>query len=266
MKDQPIGIFDSGIGGLTVLREVRKLLPCEDVLYLGDNARVPYGTKSPETVRRYTIQNALFLLEKGIKALVVACNTASAFGLQAVQAHFRIPVIGVVTPGVSRAAHLSKTKEIGIIGTEGTIRSEAYQTALKTCDPSIICHVQPCSLLVALAEEGLFDGAIVSQTLEHYLRPMLGPAHRMDTLILGCTHYPLLKNAIQKIIGDIQLVDSGEATAMTLKDLLIEKDLLCNKRIGRLTLYSTDSPDRMIRIGPWFLGEEVQSVEKVFLD
>jgi len=264
-RDNPIGIFDSGIGGLTVLSEVHKLLPSEDLIYLGDTARVPYGTKSPETVIRYTLRNILFLLEHQVKAVVVACNTASAYGLNALKGHFRVPVLGVIEPGAKRALEVSRSKMVGVIGTEGTISCGAYQKSLKKIDPKAEVVTQSCPLLVALAEEGRCEGEVVDLVLRDYLRPFASAARKPDTLILGCTHYPLFKKAMAKILGDgIRLVDSGPATAAALSRLLDEKNLSrSGKRTGKLTFFATDAPERMRRLAPLFLGNEIPEVTQV---
>lgn len=276
-RDNPIGIFDSGIGGLTVLSEVHKLLPSEDLIYLGDTARVPYGTKSPDTVIRYTLRNILFLLEHQVKGVVVACNTASAYGLDALKGHFRVPVLGVIEPGAKRALEVSRSKVIGVIGTEGTIACGAYQKSLEHFDPKVSVVTQACPLLVALAEEGRCEGEIVDRVLSEYLAPfssgpMVRPfdkltTHhvRMDTLILGCTHYPLFKKAVAKKLGDgVGLVDSGPATAAELSKLLFEKNMIRTKhRTGKITFFSTDAPERMKRLAPLFLGWDIPEVTQV---
>lgn len=264
-RDQPIGIFDSGIGGLTVLAEILRLLPSEDLVYLGDTARVPYGTKSPETVIRYTLRNILFLLEHHVKAVVVACNTASAYGLDALKGHFRVPVLGVIEPGARRGVELSQSKIVGVIGTEGTIACGAYQKILDRLDPKVRVLTQACPLLVALAEEGRCEGEIVDLVLREYLAPFVSAAKKPDTLILGCTHYPLFKKAIAKILGDgVALVDSGPAIAAALSQLLVEKELSCAKnRTGKAAYFTTDAPERMKRLAPLFLGREIPQVTQV---
>lgn len=268
---EAIGIFDSGIGGLTVLREISIALPHEDLIYLGDTARVPYGTKSRKTVLGYAIRNIEFLLAKGVKAVVVACNTASAFGLTHLKERFHLPLIGVIEPGAKRAASHSKTKIIGIIGTEGTIDSGAYQETLSSIDPRIKTVVQSCPLLVALAEEGWCEGPAVDLILDRYLRLFkssgMDKSGRdvVDTLILGCTHYPLFHRAVNRYLGrQVTLVDSALATSEELKGVLTKEGLLCpDKREGSVAYYATDSPQRMKRIGPLFLGREIDEVTQV---
>lgn len=261
-KSKAIGIFDSGIGGLTVLKEVRRLLPGENIIYLGDTARVPYGTKSKETVLKYTIQNTLFLLEKGVKAIVVACNTASAFGLPSIESHFRIPIIGVIKPGAKKAVASSKSKNVAIIGTEGTVRSRVYEDEIRKLDASFSVWAKACPLLVGLAEEGWQKGAVVDGVLQEYLHELKSTS--IDSLIMGCTHYPLLKESIQKMVGDkISLIDSGVEAAHELKSSLEQQGLLSASKKGSTQFYSTDSPERMQRIGHSFLGAEMPPVEKV---
>ncbi|HBF13735.1 MAG TPA: glutamate racemase [Deltaproteobacteria bacterium] len=265
MSTQPIGVFDSGIGGLTVLQEIRKVLPFEDLIYLGDTARVPYGTKSKETVLRYSVQNTHFLLEQNVKAVVVACNTASAYALDYLQSQFKVPVLGVIKPGAERAISL-KSRNIGVIGTEGTIRSQAYAQALYKLDSQAVVVSKACPLLVGLAEEGWVKGEIVAKILEVYLKPFM--AQKIDSLILGCTHYPLFKEEMARLLGkDITLVDSAEAVTTQLKKTLDDHSLKNPdaKRKGWAKFYSTDSPDRMKRIGHYFWGSEMGEITKVEL-
>lgn len=216
---RPIGVFDSGIGGLTVLKEIIKLLPEEDTIYLGDTAHLPYGTKSEETVIRYSLDNTRFLLQHDIKLLVVACNTASAVSLPALRKEFSLPIIGVIDAGARAAVKATKNRRVGIIGTETTIRSSAYTKAMKAIDPDIETIGRPCPLFVPLVEEGWTDDAIAVMVAERYLHPL--QEEGIDTLVLGCTHYPLLKNAIHKVMGDgVRLIDSAEETALEVKQIL----------------------------------------------
>lgn len=265
MSNQPIGIFDSGIGGLTVYKSLKEILPFENFIYLGDTARVPYGTKSRETVARYSIRNTLFLLEEGIKALVVACNTASAYGLESLTKHFKIPVIGVIEPGAVAALKVTKNNHIGVIGTEGTIGSGAYQVALKKQSSDVQISVQACSLLVALAEEGITEGPIVDLVLDRYLATLADS--KIDTLILGCTHFPLFKNSIIKKLGpQVTLVDSATETAKMLKKVLEDSRLLNDSHSkGFVQIYSTDAPERMQTVGKHFLGDDLNNVQKIDL-
>ena len=259
---RPIGIFDSGIGGLTVLRAIAQLLPHEDTIYLGDTARVPYGTKSRETVVRYAVENARYLREKQVKLLVVACNTASAFALDLLQQTLDIPVIGVVEPGARKAVKVAATKRIGVIGTEGTIRSGAYFDAIKRYDPKVAVFTKPCPLFVPLAEEGWLDNRVAHITAEYYLQDL--SKEWIDTLVLGCTHYPLLKEVIGEVMGgEVTLVDSAEETAAEVKRLLNEHKVARGRtnKGGNHTFYVTDSPDRFITIGRRFLGGVLDRVK-----
>jgi glutamate racemase len=211
-KTAPIGLFDSGLGGLTVFRALQDLLPEESLYYLGDTARVPYGTKSGETVLRYSRENAAFLRGEGIKALVVACNTSSAYALHTLQDECAFPVVGVILPGVDAALTASTSKRIGVIATAATAMSQAYEQGLRACHPD--CHVvtQACPLLVPLVEEGWMGHAVTREVLAHYLAPL--QTEEVDTLILGCTHYPLVAEVIQDLMGpDVALIDSGRAAA-----------------------------------------------------
>jgi glutamate racemase len=195
----PVGVFDSGIGGLTVVREIIKRLPRENIIYLGDTARVPYGTKSSRTVVTYSRHNARFLVSKGIKMLVVACNTSSAVSLPSLSGELYIPVIGVIEPGAKKAAQVTKSKKAGVIGTPSTIKSSAYKKALEAVSPDIEVYSKACPLFVPLAEEGWTAGEVSELIAKEYLIPL--KAHDIDVLVLGCTHYPLLKNTIKKVMG-----------------------------------------------------------------
>lgn len=228
---QPIGIFDSGIGGLTVVREIQSILPNETLCYFGDTARVPYGTKSAETVIRYSEEICELLKTHHVKMIVAACNTASSVALHAIQKQFPGPVIGMVEPGVYGAVKATKTNRIGIIGTNSTIKSESYQTGLKQACPSAEIISQACPLFVPLAEEGWYQGREVLGIAEHYLKPMKD--FGIDTLILGCTHYPLLQNIIQFVMGDeVTLISSALEAARSVQGLLQEKESLSNERQG----------------------------------
>lgn len=261
-----IGIFDSGVGGLTVLREIMGVLPQEDTVYLGDTARVPYGTKSPETVARYAHQIATFLVSKGIKLLVVACNTATAVALDSLTASFPIPVVGVVEPGARRAVAVTKKKKVGVIGTEGTIRSGAYTRAINSLDPTVEVITAPCPLFVPLAEEGWTDNDVALLAARRYLEPLAGSG--IDTLVLGCTHYPLLKRTIAAVMGgDVTLVDSAEETALTVRRILSEGGMVRpSGEQGIHHFYVTDVPAGFIRVGNRFLGGEFGDVCQIRLE
>ncbi|MBC7906325.1 MAG: glutamate racemase [Rhodospirillaceae bacterium] len=249
--DLPIGVFDSGVGGLTVAAALRRRLPSEELLYLGDIARLPYGTKSPGTVERYTLKAADFLIARGIKMLVVACNTASAHALTALmRAHPHLPVLGVIEAGAQAAARLSRSGTIAVAATEGTCRSDAFARAILTHRPEAKVSQIPCPLFVALAEEGLTDGPIAEDMVRHYLAAKFAPSNAPDCLVLGCTHFPLLTGALRRAIGDGPiLVDCAEAVAEQAEQLLIAGGLAAPAgRAGGLSLIATDAPDRFARM------------------
>lgn len=266
MAWKAIGIFDSGVGGLTVLKEVVRTLPQEDTIYLGDTARVPYGTKSPETVVRYSRQIARYLLNRDIKLLVVACNTASAVALSALQQEFDIPIVGVIEPGARAAAEATKSGKVGVIGTAATVASSAYTKAIKRINPELEVVSRACPLFVPLAEEGWVDNEVARLTARIYLEEL--KAQKVDTLVLGCTHYPILKNMIAEVMGpEVKLVDSAEQTALTVASILSEQGLLrpsCEK--GNHHYYVTDIPAGFIRVGNRFLGGDLGDVYQVDLE
>jgi len=261
LNNKSIGIFDSGIGGLTVVKEIIKLLPAENLIYLGDTARVPYGTKSRKTVIRYAESNTKFLLSKGIKILIVACNTASAYSLDTLKDNLSIPVIGVIEPGAKRAAGITSTGKIGIIGTPSTIRSEAYTGALLKIKSDLEIFQKSCPLFVPLAEEGWLDGDIAQRVAEKYLDEILKQG--IDVLVLGCTHYPLLKETIKKVAGDrVTLVDSAEETAKELS-ALIESERINNSGDNGIIreFYLTDDSETFVDISSKFLGNEIGEIK-----
>ena len=261
-KDSPIGVFDSGIGGLTVLHQILHALPRENTVYLGDTARSPYGTKSVETVLRYSFENSRFLVEKGVKVVVVACNTSTAVALGPLKDKLSIPVIGVIEPGVRRAIQSTKSKRVGIIGTEATIQSGAYTHALKAVDPAIEVYSRSCPLFVPLVEEGWTDNEVVDMTVNAYLGSLRQSG--IDTLILGCTHYPLLKKAIRKFMGSgVRLVDSAEETAKEVESILKKEAIAKKTGKGVHSFFVTDAPDRFIKVGRRFLGEKVESAVRI---
>jgi glutamate racemase len=261
-----IGIFDSGIGGLTVLKELVKAMPQEDTIYLGDTARVPYGTKSPETVTRYGIEIASFLVKRDIKLLVVACNTASAVSLETLQERFPIPIVGVIEPGARRAAAMTRNGRVGVIGTEATIKSSAYTRAIKRVNPGIEVTTRACPLFVPLAEEGWLDNEVARLTARSYLTELKETG--VDTLVLGCTHYPLLKEIIAETMGEqVRLVDSAEETARTVAEILSGRGLLRPAaEKGNHHYFVTDVPAGFIRIGNRFLGGKLDDVHQVNLE
>lgn len=224
-RDAPVGVFDSGVGGLTVAREIMRNLPSEKLVYFGDTARVPYGNKSKETIIRYSRQIIRFLQEQQVKAIVVACNTASAFALDAVKDELDIPILGVIEPGAKVAAAETRNKRVGIIGTEGTVGSGIHEEYLKKFDPDITVFARSCPLFVPLVEEGWLHDAVTLEVASRYLRELQD--EKIDTLILGCTHYPLLRSTIGRVMGDgVRLVNPAYETAQELGRLLKEKDLL----------------------------------------
>lgn len=263
MNTNPVGVFDSGIGGLTVLKEIFNALPHESALYLGDTARVPYGIRSAETVMRYSYENTGFLVSRGIKLLIIACNTASAVSLEKIKESLSIPVIGVIEPGAKAAVRATKNKRVGVIGTEATINSNAYSRSIKAFDPDIEVIGLPCPLFVPLVEEGFTDNEIATMIANNYLRGLRDKD--IDTLVLGCTHYPLLKGVISKVMGrDLALIDSAIETVRELKETLAKTGLE-NLSLDNITrrFYVTDSPERFIKVGEKFLGQKIEHIEKI---
>jgi len=252
--DAPIGIFDSGVGGLTVARAIRQALPEEHLIYLGDTARVPYGNKSAETVVRYAREDAAFLCGHGVKCIVVACNTASAYALEALKDEFSVPVMGVIEPGIEAALAAASSRKIGIIGTVGTIGSGAYQSALQDGRSGLDVRAVATPLLVPLVEEGRVDGPVARMIVEDYLQPLLDEG--MDTLVLACTHYPLLLPLLEEMVGDrVQLIDSASTCANRLKHHLGERgERRGAGEEGRLDLYLTDVQDHSSGFIVRFLG------------
>jgi glutamate racemase len=266
LSELPIGIFDSGIGGLTVVRQIRRVLPHEDLVYLGDTARVPYGTKSPATVVRFAIEDTQFLVDQPVKAVVVACNTASAWALPTLERRFNLPIFGVILPGVRAALAATRTRRLGVIATPATIRSQAYTRALLARDDSLELVVRDCPLLVPLVEEGWTTGPVTTAVLREYLAPML--ARGIDTLVLGCTHYPLLKQAIAEVTaGQVALVDSAECCAEYVAAGLRQLGVLSmgRQRPGRLLPFVTDDPEWFEQQAGKFLGEATDPASAVTL-
>lgn len=257
MRDAPIGIFDSGVGGLTVVSAVARALPGEDILYLGDTARVPYGQRSPETVRRYAVNAARFLVERGIKALVIACNTASAVALERVREEFDLPTVGVIGPGARAAALATRSFRVGVIGTPATVGSGSYTAALAAADSRVEVYARACPLFVPLAEEGWTNDEVARLIAHRYLDPLL--ERDIDTLVLGCTHYPLLRGAIGAAVGPgVHLVESGEAVAAELAERLDAAALLAGRGAGAsCRMFVTDLPAGFDRVASRFLGESV---------
>ncbi|MDR2862049.1 MAG: glutamate racemase [Syntrophobacterales bacterium] len=264
-NEQPIGVFDSGIGGLTVVRALMERLPHENVIYFGDTARVPFGVKSVETIKRYTAQITEFLLSQNVKMLVIACNTIAAVARQVVKTMSPVPVLDVIEAGALTAVHHSRTKRIGVIGTMTTISSDAYGHAIHLLDPAVHIVSQACPLFVPLVEEGWWDHAVTRLTAQEYLGSVL--AEDIDTLVLGCTHYPLLKPLLKDLAGGkIQLVDSAEAMAEITANLLREQGLM-NSGCGssEYRYYVTDFPLRFHHLGERFLGRAISDVQLIQL-
>lgn len=253
----PIGVFDSGVGGLTVVRALREQLPNESFVYLGDTARLPYGTKSPKTVERYALQAAQVLVDRGIKLLVIACNTASAVAVEALREHFGpLPVLGVVEPGAQAAVEASGSGHILVTGTEGTIQGGAYEREIRARRSDAVVHGQPCPLFVALAEEGWNDGEVPRLAAERYLKPVLEADPALDCVVLGCTHFPMLIRAVAAAVGpNVQIVDSAHTTALAVRRRLSASGLLQETAVpGGLQLLATDDVARFARVGAGFLG------------
>ena len=259
----PIGVFDSGVGGLTVVAALRRLLPHEDILYVGDTARVPYGGKSSETITRYSQELVDLLLQRRCKLIVVACNTASALAVPTLKNFYEIPLHGVIEPGAAAAVKATRSGKIGIIGTKATITSNAYHQAIQALNPHLTIISQACPLLVPLIEEGWIEDEITDFILNRYLDPML--LQGIDTLVLGCTHYPLLKKRIATIAGpDITLVDSAENCAIDIKSLLAEKKLeTTNKDKGNLHIILTDRSEGFLNLAAERLQLHATSVETI---
>jgi glutamate racemase len=256
-RNSAIGIFDSGVGGLTVFREIARCVPNRPLIYLGDSARVPYGTKSPETVRRYSLQAANHLVQRGIDMLVVACNTATSAALPALQEALDVPVIGVIEPGARAAAERTRGR-VGVIATEGTVNSRAYTKAIQSIKPSVEVIEAAAPLFVALAEEGWANTHVAREVAEIYLEPLLDAG--IDTLVLGCTHYPILRGTIEHVVGDISVIDSAETTAESVRQLAGPG----NGQAEHIFLV-TDAAERFRRIASEFLEQEIDHLELVTL-
>jgi glutamate racemase len=261
MTERPIGVFDSGIGGLTVVAALRALLPNESIFYLGDTARVPYGGKSPATVQRYSLEIAAMLIEQNAKTIVVGCNTASALALSRLEETLPVTVTGVILPGARAAIAKTQSGHIGVIGTRATIASGAYERALCSLNPDVRVTARACPLLVPLIEEGWLESPITDEIILQYLAPLMNDG--VDTLVLGCTHYPLLRNAIARLAGDkIALVDSAQNCALAVRDLLERENLSAPKSSSaRLEIALTDPPDAFLRVAREALQLDVGEVQ-----
>ena len=266
LNELPLGIFDSGVGGLTVVREIHRALPHEDLLYLGDTARVPYGTKSAETVIRFACEDAQFLVDRKVKAIIVACNTASASSLPTLEREFALSIFGVIQPGAQAAIRNTRNRRIGVIGTGATIRSQAYERAILALDPAAKVFVCACPLLVPLIEEGWNNHAVTLAVLREYLAPLL--EQRIDTLVLGCTHYPLLKTAIRRVAGaGVTLVDSAQSCAASVRASLQKRGLSApaRRRLGTIQPFVTDETERFSLLAGKFLRVATEPARKIDL-
>ncbi|HXX62718.1 MAG TPA: glutamate racemase [Bacteroidota bacterium] len=263
MNAQPIGVFDSGIGGLTVVRALSKRLPYENIVYFGDTARVPYGPKSPQVVREYAQQDVDFLVSKQVKMVVIACNTVSAVALDVVQKRAHVPVVAVILPGAREAVRATKKKRVGVIGTIATVNSGAYSNAIRQLDGDVTVFAKACPLFVPLAEEGWTDHKVTALVAKDYLFPL--KLEKIDTLILGCTHYPVLREAISDAIdGNVTLIDSGEAVAADVERVLEQSGLRNGSRQApNLQFYVSDLPARFSEVGERFLGKKLGRIHRV---
>jgi glutamate racemase len=261
----PIGVFDSGMGGLTVVREMITQLPNESIIYFGDTARVPYGPKSPDTVLRYSREITSYLIAQGVKALVVACNTATAHALPALREEFDIPIVGVIEPGARAAVASTKTNRVGVIGTAGTIKSRAYEKEIKKLLPNANVTAQACALFAPLVEEGWLDSEVTRAVARNYLASIVSA--EVDTLVLGCTHYPLMKTVIGNVVGrEVRLIDSAHETAREVAQVLRAKGLeMDTPDSARYRFIASDAPDTFLALGQTFLGSSIDRVETLTL-
>ena len=265
-KTNPIGIFDSGVGGLTVVKSIESFLPNENIIYFGDTARVPYGSKSNSTVVEYALQDAKFLANKNVKLIVVACNTASSIALDTLREHFQIPIIGMIEPGAKSAIEKTTSGKIGVIGTETTIANKAYSETLLKLDSRVNVFEKACPLFVPLAEEGWIDHQATKLIVKEYLSELKDK--KIDTLILGCTHYPILRNIIQDEIGeDVTLIDSGAVASVEVEHYLNGIGLKNNSdTLGQHNYYVSDTPAKFKQVAKLFLGRDLEHIEKIDLE
>lgn len=263
MKEKPIGVFDSGLGGLTVVREIMKMLPYEDIVYFGDLARLPYGIKSKEQIRRFSYEDTEFLLQQEVKALVIACNTSASVSLEFLRKRYSLPIIDVIYPTAERAEKFSLTKRMGVIGTTATVASRAYDKAIAALNPRARIFSQACPLFVSLVEEGWLEDEITGRVADRYLRNLV--KNEVDTLILGCTHYPLLKDLLQKSVGEhVVLIDSAGPTTQCLVRTLEAEHLVSGReRAGKLSVFVSDFPRNFVTVGERFLGCPMKDVRVV---
>lgn len=266
MEKGPIGVFDSGIGGLTVVKEVMDILPNEDIIYFGDTARVPYGNKSKDTIEKFSLQICRFLETKNVKAIVIACNTASAYALKEVREKFDIPILGVISPGAKEAVKNTRNNKIGIIGTEGTVSSGAYSNKINEIKENINIFSTPCPLFVPIVEEGWSEKEASYMIASEYLDSI--KKSEVDTLVMGCTHYPLLNNVVQKIMGeDVLLVNPAKETAVELKNVLESlKSTNPKKEIGEYNFYVSDNSKRFVKVGENFLNKKIEKILEIDIE
>jgi len=261
MKNRPIGIFDSGVGGLTVVKQMFKRLPNEEIVYVGDTARVPYGTKSPETIKRFAVENANFLMKFKVKLIVVACNTASSASLDILREKFSVPIVGVIKPGAEKAVQITRNNKVGIIGTYATIKSKAYEKEIRRFSKGVEVSSKACPLFVPLVEEGWLREDITFDIVKKYLKPLM--AKKIDTLILGCTHYPLLKYAISRVAGkQVKIIDSASSVADEVHNILMALGRLSGRKKPRHKYFATDAVEHFVRVGEKFLGTKINKAER----
>ncbi|MEF9953457.1 MAG: glutamate racemase [Clostridium sp.] len=263
---RPIGVFDSGIGGLTVAKEIMDILPSEDIVYFGDTARVPYGNKSKLTIEKFSLQISRFLESRNVKAIVIACNTASAFALEAVKNNFSVPVIGVINPGARAAVKATVNQRVGIIGTEGTVSSGAYSKAVENICDNIKIFSTPCPLFVPVVEEGWGETEVSYMIAKEYLQNL--KEIEVDSLVMGCTHYPLLNNVVQRVMGEgVTLINPAKETALELKDILIDTGIMNdNTTKGRYTYFVSDNAKKFVTVGERFLNRKIQDIEEIDIE
>ncbi len=262
-ENKAIGVFDSGLGGLTVVKELMQQLPNERIVYYGDTARVPYGTKSPKTILRFSVENTLVLLKHNVKIIIIACNTSSSYALATLKKNFKVPIVGVVDPGARRAVTLTKNKRVGVIATAATINSQSYQKALRRYDNKLKIVDQKCTLFVPLVEEGWFDHKITEEVARQYLKELKN--FKIDTLILGCTHYPLLKSTLKKVMGkDVVLVDSAKQVVEDVKAaLIVAQNLRKAKQKPKHMFLISDRPQEFKKLAKRFLGRDIPKIARV---
>ncbi len=266
MNRKPIGVFDSGLGGLTVLKELHKALPNEDLIYFGDNGRTPYGTKSKETVIKYTHQDINFLLKQDVKMIVIACNTVSACSYDIVTKEYDIPIIEVVGPGARAAVRNTREKHIGVIATPATIGSGVYEKAIKDILPDAVCSNKACPMFVPLVEEGWWDNEITEAVAEKYLGEMKQDG--VDTLVLGCTHYPMLTKVLGRVMGDnVTLINSASVVAEEAAEKIKEMNLANDKEhLGKIKYFTSDSAEKFKTLAVNFMNEEIDNAEKIYIE